>query len=85
MTNQQSPQLAWQHMWQDNLMANYGTPSMLLVRGQGARVWDADGRDYIDLLAGIAVNALGHADPRLVTAISTQAATIGHTSNLMAT
>lgn len=78
-------QQSWHQMWHDNLMANYSTPPMLLVRGQGARVWDADGREYIDLLAGIAVNALGHADPRLVQAISVQASTIGHTSNLMAT
>ena len=76
---------AWRQEWQDVLMANYGTPPMLLVRGEGARVWDVEGRDYIDLLAGIAVNALGHADPRLVKAIAQQAATIGHTSNLAAT
>lgn len=76
--------MTWTQDWASCLMANYGTPPMLLVRGQGARVWDVDGREYIDLLAGIAVNALGHADPRLVDAIATQAATLGHTSNLMA-
>ncbi len=75
----------WQERWQHALMENYGTPGIMLVRGSGARVWDADGREYIDLLAGIAVNALGHADPRLVDAIATQLGTIGHTSNLHAT
>jgi acetylornithine aminotransferase len=77
--------MTWQEQWRASLMANYGTPPVLLVRGRGARVWDSEGREYIDLLAGIAVNALGHADPRLVDAIATQAAALGHTSNLMAT
>ena len=76
---------AWQERWRQALMDNYGTPSMELVRGRGARVWDAQGREYIDLLAGIAVNALGHGDPRLVEAVSSQLATLGHTSNLQAT
>lgn len=75
---------AWQDRWRGALMDNYGTPPVLLVRGRGARVWDADGKEYVDLLAGIAVNALGHGDPRLVQAISSQAATLGHTSNLAA-
>jgi acetylornithine aminotransferase len=66
-------------------MANYGTPPVLLVRGQGSRVWDVDGREYVDLVAGIAVNALGHAEPRLVEALAEQLATLGHTSNLAAT
>ena len=74
----------WRERWQHALMDNYGTPSIELVRGLGARVWDADGREYIDLLAGIAVNALGHGDPRLVDAVATQLATLGHTSNLQA-
>lgn len=79
------PLTPWQERWQHSLMDNYGTPAITLVRGAGARVWDADGREYIDLLAGIAVNALGHADPRLVEAVATQLATLGHTSNLQAT
>ena len=66
-------------------MNNYGTPPIELVRGRGARVWDSEGKEYIDLLAGIAVNALGHADPRLVAAVTDQMQTLGHTSNLMAT
>lgn len=75
----------WRERWQAALMDNYGTPAMALVRGSGARVWDADGREYVDLLAGIAVNALGHAHPALVAAVSEQLATIGHTSNLAIT
>ena len=76
---------AWQDRWRAALMDNYGTPSMTIVRGEGARVWDAEGREYVDLLAGIAVNALGHAHPVLVAAVSTQVATLGHTSNLALT
>ncbi len=76
---------AFQDRWRGALMDNYGTPPLLLVRGRGARVWDAAGREYIDLLAGIAVNALGHADPRLVDAVAAQLGTLGHTSNLAAT
>lgn len=73
---------ALQERWRAALMDNYGTPSMSLVRGQGARVWDAEGREYIDLLGGIAVNALGHAHPDVVAAVSLQMSTLGHTSNL---
>ncbi len=75
----------FQERWRSALMDNYGTPPIALVRGRGARVWDADGTEYIDLLAGIAVNALGHADPRIVAAVSGQLAQLGHTSNLAAT
>jgi acetylornithine/N-succinyldiaminopimelate aminotransferase len=71
-----------QERWRAALMDNYGTPSMSLVRGQGARVWDAEGREYVDLLGGIAVNALGHAHPDVVAAVSLQMSTLGHTSNL---
>jgi acetylornithine aminotransferase len=65
------------------MMGNYGTPPLTLVRGEGARVWDADGREYLDLLGGIAVNLLGHAHPAVVDAVSRQVATLGHTSNLV--
>jgi acetylornithine/N-succinyldiaminopimelate aminotransferase len=68
--------------YRDTVMGTYGPPRRVLVRGAGCRVWDADGREYLDLLAGIAVNALGHAHPRLVDAVSTQLATLGHISNL---
>ena len=67
------------------MMNNYGTPPLTLVRGVGAEVWDADGRRYLDLLGGIAVNALGHAHPAVVEAVTTQIATLGHTSNLYIT
>ncbi|MCU0265041.1 MAG: aminotransferase class III-fold pyridoxal phosphate-dependent enzyme, partial [Actinomycetia bacterium] len=63
-------------------MDTYGTPPLALVRGSGTRVEDADGVEYLDLLAGIAVNALGHAHPAVVEAVSRQVATLGHTSNL---
>ncbi|NMO94068.1 acetylornithine transaminase [Actinomycetospora sp. TBRC 11914] len=69
--------------WSDTMMGNYGTPPVSLVRGEGARVWDADGREYLDLLGGIAVNLLGHAHPAVVDAVSRQIATLGHTSNLV--
>ena len=69
--------------WTSAFMDNYGTPPISLVRGEGARVWDADGREYLDLLGGIAVNFLGHAHPAIVEAVSRQIATLGHTSNLV--
>jgi acetylornithine/N-succinyldiaminopimelate aminotransferase len=64
------------------LMPNYGLPPVALVRGDGCRVWDADSREYLDLFAGIAVSALGHAHPALTRAVSTQVSTLAHTSNL---
>src|SRR5215472_15708518 len=63
-------------------MDNYGTPGITLVRGDGPWVWDADGNRYLDLVAGIAVNALGHAHPAVVAAVTEQIAVLGHTSNL---
>ncbi|GHE86435.1 acetylornithine aminotransferase [Amycolatopsis deserti] len=68
--------------WQSALMDNYGTPGLTLVRGEGARVWDADGTEYVDLVGGIAVNALGHAHPDIVAAVTEQITKLGHTSNL---
>lgn len=68
--------------WQASVMDTYGTPPLTLVRGRGASVWDHEGREYVDLLAGIAVNALGHAHPAVVEAVSRQVATLGHVSNL---
>ncbi|MBP2473279.1 acetylornithine aminotransferase [Crossiella equi] len=70
-----------QQRWRSTFMDNYGTPSLALVRGEGVHVWDADGKRYLDLLSGIAVNALGHAHPAIVEAVSTQIATLGHVSN----
>jgi acetylornithine aminotransferase len=63
-------------------MPNYGVPPLALVRGQGCRVWDEDGAEYLDLIAGIAVSSLGHAHPAIVEAVTGQVATIAHTSNL---
>ena len=74
----------WLARWDGALMANYGTPPVVLARGSGATVWDVDGREYVDLLGGIAVNLLGHAHPAVVEAVSRQVATLGHTSNLAA-
>ncbi len=75
----------WLERYEGALMNTFGTPQRVLVRGEGAYVWDADGRRYLDLLAGIAVNALGHAHPLLVSAVTTQLATLGHVSNFFAT
>ncbi|SDZ31792.1 acetylornithine aminotransferase [Micromonospora pattaloongensis] len=68
--------------WSQALMDNYGTPPLALMRGEGAVVVDEAGRSYVDLLGGIAVNALGHAHPAVVEAVSRQIATLGHVSNL---
>jgi acetylornithine/N-succinyldiaminopimelate aminotransferase len=69
----------------DSLMNTFGPPQLLLTRGKGARVWDEDGREYVDLLGGIAVNALGHAHPAVVEAVTGQLSTLGHVSNFFAT
>ena len=70
--------------WNSSVMATYGTPALVLAKGKNATVWDMEGRSYIDFLAGIAVNSLGHAHPKLVKAVSKQIATLGHTSNFAA-
>jgi acetylornithine/N-succinyldiaminopimelate aminotransferase len=67
------------------MMDNYGTPPLALVSGDGAVVTDADGKSYLDLLAGIAVNLLGHRHPAVIDAVTRQLNTLGHTSNLYAT
>ncbi|MFE7855606.1 acetylornithine transaminase [Streptomyces sp. NPDC057403] len=67
--------------WQGALMNNYGTPLLPLVRGAGTKLWDADGKEYLDFVGGIAVNALGHAHPAIVEAVSTQIGSLGHISN----
>ncbi|MBW4719853.1 acetylornithine transaminase [Saccharothrix obliqua] len=71
-----------QQRWQAAMMNNYGTPDLTLDRGEGAYVWDTDGNRYLDLVTGIAVNALGHAHPAVVAAVTTQIGKLGHTSNL---
>jgi acetylornithine aminotransferase len=64
------------------MMGNYGVPPLALARGEGSYVWDADGNRYLDLIAGIAVSALGHAHPAIVSAVSAQVQKVAHTSNL---
>ncbi|NUK73080.1 acetylornithine transaminase [Streptomyces lunaelactis] len=68
--------------WQGAMMDNFGTPRLPLVRGEGTTVWDAEGKEYLDFVGGIAVNALGHAHPAVVQAVSDQVASLGHVSNL---
>ena len=68
-----------------SMIGVFGTPQRVLVRGEGTRVWDADGKEYLDLLGGIAVNALGHAHPDVVAAMTKQAGTLVHVSNFFAT
>jgi acetylornithine aminotransferase len=72
----------WQQRWDDALMGNYGTPPVVLARGEGATVWDVDGKEYVDLFAGLAVNVLGHAHPAVRAAVDRQLSTLGHVSNL---
>lgn len=67
------------------LMNTFGAPKRVFVRGEGVHLWDADGTRYLDLLAGLAVNALGHAHPQVLGAISAQLSTLGHVSNFFAT
>ncbi|HEY4534504.1 MAG TPA: acetylornithine transaminase [Enteractinococcus sp.] len=68
--------------YQRSMTNMFGTPARALVKGEGVYVWDSDGKRYTDFLAGIAVNALGHGHPALVTALEQQAKTLGHISNL---
>ncbi|MCK0173254.1 MULTISPECIES: acetylornithine transaminase [Mycobacteriaceae] len=74
-----------QQRWQAVMMNNYGTPPVSLVSGDGAVVTDSDGKSYLDLLGGIAVNVLGHRHPAVTEAVTRQLNTLGHTSNLYAT
>ncbi|GAA4972260.1 acetylornithine transaminase [Kineococcus glutinatus] len=75
----------WLERYANSLMGTYGRPQRMLVRGEGCYVWDAEGRRYLDLLGGIATNALGHAHPLLVAAVTAQLTTLGHVSNFFAT
>ena len=68
--------------WSAVMMSNYKAPPVALASGSGATVRDVDGREYTDLLGGIATTILGHAHPKVVEAITTQAQTLGHVSNL---
>ena len=71
----------WRARYGDAMMGSFAPPLAMLERGEGAHVWDVDGNCYLDFLAGIAVNALGHAHPVLVDAVSRQVATLAHVSN----
>ncbi|MBO3724355.1 acetylornithine transaminase [Actinomyces bowdenii] len=75
----------WSQRYARAVMNTFGPPQRALVRGRGTRVWDADGREYLDLLAGIAVNCLGHAHPAILQAVTDQLATLGHVSNFFTT
>jgi acetylornithine/N-succinyldiaminopimelate aminotransferase len=75
----------WKPRFGDAMMRTLATPKVMLVRGEGCRVWDVDGNEYLDFLAGIAVNSLGHAHPVLVEAVSSQVATLAHVSNYFST
>jgi acetylornithine/N-succinyldiaminopimelate aminotransferase len=70
--------------WQRVIQDNYGTPTIELVSGKGSIVKDANGDTYLDFLAGIATNVLGHAHPAIVKSVSKQIATLGHVSNFYA-
>ncbi|PJJ72477.1 acetylornithine aminotransferase [Diaminobutyricimonas aerilata] len=67
------------------MMKSAPSPLAVMERGEGARVWDVDGKSYLDFLAGIAVNSLGYAHPAMVRAVSEQVATLQHVSNYFAT
>ena len=74
----------YQDRYAGALMNTFGPPKLVLTRGSGAHVWDEDGKEYVDFLGGIAVNALGHAHPALVQAVTDQLGTLGHISNFFA-
>ncbi|RXZ67384.1 acetylornithine transaminase [Agromyces albus] len=76
---------AWQDRFDRRLMRSMAMPLAKLERGEGSRVWDDTGKEYLDFLAGIAVNALGHAHPVFVEAVSAQAAKLAHVSNYFTT
>lgn len=85
MTNETfapGPQTAeWIKRWDNAVMTTYGTPDIVLERGEKSTVWDVDGNAYLDLLSGIAVSSIGHAHPALAKAVSEQVQTLVHTSN----
>ena len=73
-----------QERWSAVMMNNYGVPPVALASGDGAVVTDVDGKSYLDLLGGIAVNVLGHGHPAVLDAVTRQMSTLGHTSNFYA-
>ncbi len=84
MTSGRSSVAVLTERYEGAVMNTFGPPKRVLVRGAGCHVWDADGRRYLDLMAGIAVNSLGHAHPAVVAAMTAQASTLGQVSNLFA-
>src|SRR6201997_5140501 len=77
-----TPTETMQQRWSAVMMNNYGVPPVALSSGEGAIVTDVDGKRYLDLLGGIAVNVLGHRHPAIIEAVTRQLNTLGHTSNL---
>lgn len=75
----------WKASYQDNLLGVFGQPQACFTHGRGTRVWDIDGKEYLDLLGGIAVNALGYAHPEIVKTIHEQASRFTHVSNFFTT
>jgi len=81
MTHTPSKSAEWIERADQVIMKTYGRYPIVPVRGAGCRLWDADGKEYLDFLAGVAVNNLGHCHPKVVRAIQAQAATLIHCSN----
>ncbi|MFZ1361590.1 MAG: acetylornithine transaminase [Candidatus Nanopelagicales bacterium] len=73
---------SWLDRWDDSVMTTYGTPPIVIERGEKSTVWDVDGNEYLDLLSGIAVTSVGHANPAVAKAVADQVSTLIHTSNL---
>jgi acetylornithine/N-succinyldiaminopimelate aminotransferase len=76
--------LTVQQRWSQAFLANYASPDLMLVSGQGSWVRDDAGKGYLDLIGGIAVTSVGHAHPKVVEAVARQVGTLAHTSNLFA-
>ncbi|HZK36768.1 MAG TPA: aminotransferase class III-fold pyridoxal phosphate-dependent enzyme, partial [Aeromicrobium sp.] len=74
----------WTERYQGAIMNTFGDPQRILVKGEGAMVWDVDGNHYLDMLGGLAVNSLGHAHPAILAAVAQQLGTLGHISNFFA-
>ncbi|MDR0782714.1 MAG: acetylornithine transaminase [Propionibacteriaceae bacterium] len=77
--------MSWQERYGAVMMKTFGTPALVMTRGEGVYLWDDQGQRYLDLLAGIAVVGLGHAHPAVTAALTDQAATLGQVSNFFAT
>ena len=71
--------------WPEALMPTYPDPPVVFVRGEGSRLWDEDGKEYLDFVSGLAVTSLGHAHPAVADALAAQARTLVHVSNLYGT